>query len=216
MLASRGACKVPAPDYVRDIGEIYDADPPFEEKARALLAQAHALFERSHHEEVGRPRLLHEMGDRTRQGLAPVAAQRGFGGALEQGVRRPDGGRPSGPRGAPARRAPSRRPDRRGLEGRLGGAPSRLGCAALLLFDGKAQEFVAVAHDGAQQVGRDGGAVAGEMAGDISPPLPDVSLMRIATTLPILAALLIAWPAAAVGCPVVMPSANASARSVTG
>lgn len=46
-LTGAAACKVPAPDYVRDIGEIYDEDPHFEEKARALLAQAHALFERS-------------------------------------------------------------------------------------------------------------------------------------------------------------------------
>lgn len=46
-LTGAAACKVPAPDYVRDIGEIYDEEPHFEEKARALLEQAHALFERS-------------------------------------------------------------------------------------------------------------------------------------------------------------------------
>ncbi|CAO4168070.1 universal stress protein [Methylorubrum aminovorans] len=46
-LTGATACKVPAPDYVRDIGEIDDEEPHFEEKARAALAQARDLFERS-------------------------------------------------------------------------------------------------------------------------------------------------------------------------
>ena len=46
-LTGAAACQVPAPDYVRDIGEIDDEDPKFEEKARAMLERARALFERS-------------------------------------------------------------------------------------------------------------------------------------------------------------------------
>ncbi|BAU89989.1 universal stress protein, UspA [Methylorubrum populi] len=46
-LTGAAACKVPAPDYVRDIGEIDDEDPRFEEKARAMLERARALFEQS-------------------------------------------------------------------------------------------------------------------------------------------------------------------------
>ena len=46
-LTGAAACKVPAPDYVRDIGEIDDAEPQFEEKARAALARARELFDRS-------------------------------------------------------------------------------------------------------------------------------------------------------------------------
>ncbi|MDV2988074.1 UNVERIFIED_CONTAM: universal stress protein [Methylobacteriaceae bacterium AG10] len=44
-LTGAAACKVPAPDYVRDIGEIDDEEPRYEETARALLEQARAVFD---------------------------------------------------------------------------------------------------------------------------------------------------------------------------